>query len=104
MFPETPNKESVQKAVETAKRNAELAAEAHHKVLIVVSDKIMKVVDHATKDDLQVVAIGMLAYCTQDPRDPNIVVYVFISRENPFVSFIFSRCTSAFFLPFLSFF
>lgn len=75
VFPETPNKESVQKAVETAKRNAELAAEAHHKVLIVVSDKIMKVVDHATKDDLQVVAIGMLAYCTQDPRDPNIVVY-----------------------------
>ena len=38
-------------------------------------DKTMKVVDHASKDDLQVVAIGMLAYCTQDPRDPNIVVY-----------------------------
>ena len=37
VFPATPNKESVQTAVQTAKRNAEVAAEEHHKVLIVVS-------------------------------------------------------------------
>lgn len=104
MFPETPNKESVQKAVETAKRNAELAAEAHHKVLIVVSDKIMKVVDHATKDDLQVVAIGMLAYCTQDPRDPNIVVYVFISEKKILLCLLFSLPLHICLLPPISFF
>jgi len=33
-----------------------------------------QVIDHETKEDLQVVPIGMLAYCTQGQKDPNVCV------------------------------
>lgn len=75
VFPETPTREKVDEAIKKAKRTYHTTAEENHKVLIVLGNRTMKVVDHETKSDLQVVAIGMLAYCTQDASQPEILVY-----------------------------
>eukprot|EP00039_Didymoeca_costata_P010634 m.143760 g.143760 ORF g.143760 m.143760 type:complete len:780 (+) comp14905_c0_seq3:253-2592(+) len=75
VFPETPTKDAVDKAIKKAKMNYEKGDSLNHRVHIVIGEKTMKVVDHESKADLQVVPIGMLAYCTQDATQPEILVY-----------------------------
>lgn len=66
---------SVPYAVYRSKMHAKMLVEGEHTVVVLVSERELRVCDRTTNEELQSVSLECLSYCTIDPTDEKVIVY-----------------------------